>query len=139
MDKQPHYHLIQFDGDSLFHNNCRPITSLSEWPAAMSRDEVFSDLMDWFELYFSYECGDVLDTNCIFDYETDKEKSEEEQVKEAVEYFRKMGWEKFSAMLDKTWQDGHISAYALLEPTDMAKLICILRRCGEDAWEYSAE
>jgi len=100
------WYLVSFDGELLFHNNCRAIC------AELTSDTPFTIK----EIYEFIEC------------EHPEEDALYEKIKKASDL------EEVNEILDATWKRNACGAFAILQPGDMGKLIKIMSKCSDSGW-----
>jgi hypothetical protein len=117
--------LIAFDGELLFHNNCRPIYELRTWTNA-TNNQIVQDLLKDFYL-FEKAFAPFQDPHTL----------------ELLAHWRQL-LEKNNLVgvvlaLDETWKDVEYACFALLLDNDLDKLVEILTTCaGDKGWERLA-
>ena len=104
------WYLIAFDGELLFHNNCRAICVILESEEPFTIKQVYRAL---------------------------KMEDPDDLLYKDVKKLKTL--EEVNRILDDTWKQHYCTAYAILQPGDMGKLIEIMETCGDCGWEFLRE
>ena len=134
-------YFLQFDGDLLFHNGCRPFTIEHVFETG-GKQKIFHQLFDnedgWDILrdmfYMLFDMAD--DGGNILGYnipdQTDEKHDEFDHFAAFVKYYVVKGADQFFNDVDKTWVTRDITAYAFIRSDEMEKLLTVMKICASD-------
>ena len=133
-------YFFRFDGELLFHNDCRPLEILQVFDTG-SQQEVFNQLFDdedgWTMLkdLFSYEFECSMDGGYILgcpppDFSDLKVVDENNYLAAFVKHYVTKGYKVFFRDVDSTWVSNDCTAYAFVRSDDADKLLTLLQNCG---------
>lgn len=100
------WYLLTFDGELLFHNNCRALCVMLESDKPFTVKQIYKVL---------------------------KSENPDDLIYKDVK--KQKSLEEVNKILDKTWKECCVSAYAILQPGDMGKLIKIMETCSSCGFE----
>jgi hypothetical protein len=129
-DENAEAYFLQFDGEQLFHNDCRALNcnlsfksaenALDEMMTKENLEMIFADLLECIE-----DDGEACE---FFECQILKSDIESDNViNRIIEYFKsREDKNEFFRALDKTWIDRNVSGYALVKRTDVIRFLQIV-------------